>query len=410
MSIVSRLLRGLGVWIAPVALLILVTGVQGLEESGEGYHTAVVLTDISAVTFIAPLVALAAAWEGSKLRFSRVLGMPQARSTARIVLGPLAVSVVPAAVVMTLYAAFRGPASSATDWLLIVSGWVTILAWATVGLGLGAALSPVVALPIAMLVPALWLIFARVYEPLWLRHLTGAWTGCCFTNQTVSPRALASALTFNTAVWILGVLIIWAVVVRLRRPNATRGITLLAVAVMVVSSVVAANLASSFNFSPGMPRTDATVCDDDAPMLCLWPEHEPVRAEVRSTLDATAAKWREAGVTAIPAVFDEGLTQPQDDGVPLVIQSRAEPENWVSSLAYAAATPACGDDGGANATQFIPDSIAATAWLTITAGTDASTILTQLPPPVSAQLTELLQDPKAADWISSVMEQREACS
>ncbi|MGN8553801.1 UNVERIFIED_CONTAM: hypothetical protein OHV15_14570 [Microbacterium sp. SLM126] len=406
MTLFSRLVKSPGLWLAPLALVILVSRIQGVEESGEGYHTAVVLMDVSGVTFIAPLVALVAAWEGSKLRYARVLTMPRVRSVWQVACGPIAVSVVPAAAVLVLFTAFDGPASG-MDWAFIAGGVFTLVAWAVAGFGLGCLLLPVVSLPVAFLVSALWLILARANEPLWLRHLTGAWTGCCFMNQTLDPAALWASVITNAGIAIAGGLLTWAATLRVRRPAVVRGAAVLAIGTIALFGLSGAVLVLGFGCSPAQARSDATECDGGSPELCLWAEHRGINSGVRSTLDEAVHAWSTVGLS-VPSRFDEGLTTPVDAAVPLIVSERGDANDWISSLSSAMLASGCGPENGAQAGATF-DADAAWTWLVITAGADAESTYPKVSPPAAERAAELLQDPGAAAWVEDVIADLRSC-
>lgn len=244
-ALLDRLLGSPGSLIAPITFLVLLFELQGTEKFGEEHHTAVVAMDVSAVALIAPLVALSAAWEGRKLRSSGALASPRQRSWFRISAGPIGVSFGPAAAVLVAYGAIDGPAMG-TDWLILAWGVLTLASWAVAGFGLGCLLPPVVSLPLAFLVPSLWHIVARNIEPLWLRHLTGAWTGRYLMDVTAAAEPLIAAAVMSLGIGVCGALLTWAASLRDWRAGATPLVALLALLALALFARAAVILVQNF--------------------------------------------------------------------------------------------------------------------------------------------------------------------
>lgn len=406
MTVLTRLVRSPGVWLAPIALAILFLRLQGVEESGEGFHTAVVLMDVSSVTFIAPLIALAGAWEGSKLRFARVLTLPRMRSTWAVAAGPVAVAVLPAVAVMVVFSAFDGPASG-IDWVVLVGGMLTNAAWGIAGFGLGCLLLPVISLPVALVASALWLILARANEPLWLRHLTGAWTGCCFMNETIASAPLLASLLTNAGIAVAGGMLVWAATRRMLRPAVLRGAAVLAVLTVAAFGASSALLVKDFGYSPAQPRAGETECVGSSPEICLWPEHRGIQQEVEETADDVVSEWTALGID-VPASFDEGLVVATPEAVHLVVSEIGDANDWISSFSEAMLSSACESDRTGRAGDDM-DVDTAWAWLVVTAGRDPDSAYQQVSPPAAERAAELLNSSDAAVWINAVISDLRSC-
>ena len=404
----TRLVTSPGVWVAPVALLVLASRILGAELSGEHYPVAVVAADVAAVALIAPLVALAGAWEGAKIRSARVLVLPRVRSAWRVALEPIAASVVPAALILVVFTAVDARARG-VDWAVIAGGALTLTAWGVAGFGLGCLVPAVLALPLALLVAAVWLIYPRTIEPLWLRHLTGAWNGCCMIDQSLSPRAMLAAGIVAVGTAAAGGALVWAATAAVRRSRAAGAVAVgLALAALAASVVGGSLLVRSFGADPVVPRSDPTNCDSGTPALCLWPEHEAIRGGVRQALDESVRAWESRGVE-VPARFDERLQWREGAGVPLYVSSRGDTQDWKVSFAGAmVATVACPSPKGDQATGG-RDSSAAWAWLWVVAGGEAAGVPDRFTLPAAQRASELLADPDAATWVNDVIVQAGHC-
>lgn len=400
---------------APVPLLIpvlaamLLVGVQGPEGSGEGYATAVVANTISGLAFTIPLMCVGSAWEAGRIRAAGVLRLPWARPVAAI-LGPSIAFAATPLVILYLATVLFQATPRGRDWILVSFGVLLIGVWAFLAFAMGLLLPRIVALPAALIVAGVTLILPVANYPFWIRHVTGTWTGCCHTNEVFSGQVLGASSIVVGVLLITAVMAIWyywraRATMSVANP-ATAKALVVAVAVTLVPGVLliplAASMVEEFHYSAAEPRPAAeVVCDEGQPTLCLWPEHEKIRAETRKIADAAFSVWRERGIV-VPAALDESVRRPTADRRPLVISTGSMPDEMLSSVASGVAgADLCpvrfdgylvvGPDDPAVAASEHATQVAQ-AWLVTEAnpGQDLSQVL---PPPVTSELMALRRQP-----------------
>lgn len=229
---------------------------------------------------IGPYVAVCAAWEARTLRvmWSR---LTIRRRRVDVLAGRLGLVVGCGLVAMLIvYVARAGSGTfrALLVWQLSLITLISILVWTIFGAALALLLRPLIAFPLALLVP----FFARVLPPAWsspswARYLTGQVTECCSPSQIPSTKVF---LASGGALLALGACCCAIIAVRLARTrlelrrSSVGGIAVAVVAVLVAVSAAISVRHLGFDPQPARSVSDLS-CSGD---LCLWPEDEPARA------------------------------------------------------------------------------------------------------------------------------------
>lgn len=179
---------------------------------------------------------------------------------------------------------------------VLVVACAVVAAQALLGFAIGVRVPPVVAVPAVLLGGYAWIVLPIALEPLWLRHLTGAYLACCDVSTDLAPQAIAgSVVVVGGLVGTAGLL--------MRRGFAALRLAL-AVAPTVLAFGVGAFLVHGLGHDPVVDRRAALACSSGQPRVCVWPEHRG-RLEEVSTIAAQATEaWRKGGGT-VPSEFSE---------------------------------------------------------------------------------------------------------
>ena len=217
-----------------------------------------------------PVLALAGSVLGGKLAKAGFLTRPWGRNAWAVIGGPIAVLSLPTMlftiVLHGITAARFGMDRGAMALLVVPLAWsvlATLFGWL-----LGSLMRAGFAAPLAVISTYVAVGFPAGFSPVWLRHMVGWTSGCCFIDERYDFRAALSA-----AVVLTGALAaLWCVLLAVRFDRSTSLIA--AVAVLVGCLTAGAGLASSLGVNATLPRQGTPACTAvESVELCAWPEH-----------------------------------------------------------------------------------------------------------------------------------------
>ncbi|QKW07275.1 hypothetical protein HUT18_13620 [Streptomyces sp. NA04227] len=323
-----------------------------------GYWLSVTAQSNVLIAFIAPACAASAAWEGTRVRRSRILEGTPVRSPVRIALSAvLPVYVLGAAsVVLALLLLLPGTpgAPDGNSVAILAVEAVVVAAHVAVGYVLGLRLPPFLAAPVALVTSFLWMAFPAALPTPWLRQLNGAnLSECCALDQTLAPRALLapSVVALGTVVAVL--LWIWA--------QGRFQQLLLAPLAVGITLAVAVPIATPLGRSPAQARPASELrCEGRAPAVCLWPEQQASADRIGRWAAHADARLRTMGVPTAARITPHSSDPAQDEVL-----------GFVASKALSHQTPTCAFSGewpGSDAQGALE------AWLRLTAGLDPNSV------------------------------------
>ena len=355
------------VWIAPFLMLLAILATSAtsiVPDISDPYPLALTSAGASSIFLVAPVCAACAAWEGGRLRRAGWLSMPHARSTITVafmsiicilVVGLLSIS---ASLVILL---MREGEVVALDLRIITKTFFIIGAHTLLGFAIGTQLPSTVAVPSVLLIDYAWMVLPIAIEPLWLRHLNGAWISCCDLASDLAPSAF-----IGTAIITIG---FTGTAILLLRPYLDTFRRVLAVIPTVIAFGVGALLVQGLGPDPIVARTSTLVCSSGEPRVCVWPEHRERLPEVVEIAGAAVKSWRAVGIS-VPGEFSEqrnpALLPPGASS--FGFSSESQRSDILNSLVYSLLPPlpACAREGG----SFLggPAQSYVVAWLADTAG------------------------------------------
>lgn len=400
----------------PVAVLaVLHVGGEAAAPAGKAAGPSLLSAATSTVFVIGPVAAGAAAWQTGRLRRSHVLAWAPRRAhgwlTADVVLpvvaagwGTLALAIGRAVVIDPSPPGGWGAAAPG----LAVAAAVVIAALSALGALAGWFLPSVAAVPASMVVTYLWLVFPIAFEPMWVRHLTGFRSSCCYVGTEIVPSAAFAPAALGVGLVLAVALVVWRVPPTVARAGASIAV---AVAAVFVARVPVADLGPD----PVRARTTGLECRpvtdgavrsggaDGAELseVCLWAEHEQLRSVVVGEVSALAAAAHDRGVT-LPRTVTEG---PATDGVSpgawrFGTSVDADPFEVRAALASGLlGTVAC-DDTISGPSGPVATDLAVVAWLLLAAGTPGEEVATRLGPEARDAAEVVLMAPAQAqgEW------------
>jgi len=278
-----------------------------LLHSPEGYGTAATAAASGTIPFVGAFVGGAAAWEGARLRRSGVWGGPWVRGDARIaagaMAGPIAAGLL--AILVAVVVSLIRVGASTPDLEIVGVLALDIFTYACLGFALGVLVPSALSVPLAVLLPFIWLAFVPAMYPVWLRHLTGMYRDCCGIAESLAPRALVASVAVD-----LGVVVAATVAVRVRLPGRPR--LLSALAVLTAASVVGVSAASGMTYAPVVARDPSllTCSTNNAVRLCLWPEHRDQADLLTTAIGDVVTSWKAAGIDSPTSVTEAWDSQP----------------------------------------------------------------------------------------------------
>ena len=263
---------------------------NGDSAAAEGYPLAYTTQAVSSMVLIGPLLAGLAVMAGNRWVAGGWRAVPTARPRGLValdVLWPL----VAAGGCGLIAVAILGVPEGRADLRVMGAAMALVSALAVLGFGVGARAPMAWAAPAVIVATYLFFALPLIVEPLWLRQITGMWSGCCAVDQDLDPGSVAAVLTVAAALGGAGAIL-----------GFTRRSALVAVALATSGFAAGAGLVARGGPDPVVPRDpDLLACSEG---LCLWPEHEAARS--RALLAVTAvdrAGWH-LGL-GVPATYSE---------------------------------------------------------------------------------------------------------
>lgn len=300
MGLLTLLRISPAVWLSPFLTLLAIAYANTLPvATRDPYPLALTAAGAWTVALIAPVCAACAAWEGGRLRRAGWFALPHVRPTAVVALMwllPVLVvgfAALAAAIVVKLVGA---GGVMAPDPRVLAVACAVVAAQALLGFAIGVRVPPVVAVPAVLLGGYTWIVLPIALEPLWLRHLTGAYLACCDVSTDLAPRAIAGSVV------VAGGLAGTAGLLMRRDFDAPR--LVLAIAPTVLAFGVGAFLVHGLGHDPVVDRRAALACSSSLPRVCVWPEHRGHLEEVSEIAGQTTEAWRRVGGT-VPSEFSE---------------------------------------------------------------------------------------------------------
>lgn len=399
----AQLRTSLAVWLSPLIAILVVSGMEGDPPSNDAYPLALTANATSVIFFLAPLCALCAAAEGARLRTAGWARAPHARGALRI-FAVAALPVFAVGVGLLLVQTVRTVAPALPDPRVLAVAVAALLAWIALGYALGTRGAPVVVLPTVLLAGYAWMTVPLTLEPLWLRHLSGAWITCCQVDTDVSGRAVLGAGLASAGLAGTAYLLLRADLPSLRG----RGVALAALP-MVAGLVLGSVAVSRLGPDPVVPRTAAVTCGSGTPQVCVWPEHVDRLPEITRITAAATLRWRDAGVNP-PQRWTE-RARGAGPGTAVVGFARdAAPADLISSLAVGQLPgfPACANTGpwlAAAAVDYL------SAWLQLVAGTPARELAPRFGPETMGVVAAVaaLPKPQQRSWFQANLAAVERC-
>jgi hypothetical protein len=334
-----------GAWMTPMMVILALWYVQqSILPGREPYALGLTSRAMNALGLITPFCAAAGAWEGARIRRSRVWDLAPARRTifaAAWLIAPAVVGGMVAFLASVELVLVREGLWFPHPVPLLVALSVMV-AQVTAGLGVGLILPRLVAVPTVAMVSFLSFVIPRLVPIGWPRHLNGTSIElCCPSTEVLAPSVVMASVMFSAGILVCGLVLIS------QRDRERRTISR-AIAPIVVAAVIGAGLTARHP-SPADPRMDrATVCaTSDDVEVCAWPDHagQVDRAAVLAT--QATRRWRAIGIQT-PTVFREGAIRPGEDAVPITLTGRLLDDRELESTLASGMVPTpppCAADG-----------------------------------------------------------------
>lgn len=295
-------------WLLPVAAVLSVLFADAGFPADGSYPLAGQVLGAQSVVLVAPVVGLAAAWVGGRLRSAGWVARPTVRPAWRVWLARLTPVVLVGWVAVEV-SAVRGGVR-AGGWALPPPGLAAVdlsqlAAAGAIGYAAGTWLRLPIAAPVAIVVPYVVLAFPPAMEPLWLRNMFGINNGCCLIYQSLSTRAVLASVLTGAALTLLGYGLVHRPVIQPIRPPARAA----GAVVVCLALAGAAVIVRGMGPSPVQTRTGTTLCRGNAPSVCVWPEH---RAELQTVEPFLVRVRTAAGASGVqlPQVLTESISVP----------------------------------------------------------------------------------------------------
>lgn len=279
-------------WLALVSLVLCGAWFLGNGDSAAtvGYRLADTTQAASSLVLIGPILAGLAAVAGDRWAAGGWPLLPWSRPAPRVAaaaLWPFPAVAWLALLVVGLLAVPGGQA----DLRVMGTAWAMVSGLAVLGFGVGTRLRAAWAAPAVMVTAYLFFALPLIMEPLWLRQMTGMWSGCCAVDQDLDPRASAAVLAVAGALGVAGLVL-----------GFTRGSVVAAASIAAAGLVVGAALVAKSGPDPVVARdVHVLVCAD---RLCLWPEHDSARGRALIAVAAVDRAGKELSLR-VPARYSE---------------------------------------------------------------------------------------------------------
>jgi len=397
MRLTTAVRQSWAAWALAAFVIAAFADLQGPPYDGIAYGLTRTTHVLSSILVIAPLAALCAAHDGSRLRSGDWLEIPRRRTLPEIVANASWVTLtVPAATLVGVTAVRVGPRQ--VDWTVVAVVLLVLAAWGLAGFAAGVLLPAVIALPASVIVSYLWFALPLALEPLWLRHLNGAWYSCCAVDTQLSGAAMTAATLVA-----IGLIVSAALGIAMRH-RRMRGSAVTAV-VMVMTLVPASLLVRHLDASPTEPRTSATICQGSDPQVCLFPEQAGQIATATAVIHDAYTAWQ--GTLDLPGTLSSGSADPFGH---LVLGEHADTLDILGSAAVAVIPDEspCPDDGAWAGGQAQDE---ARLWLILATGPDLDDVISRYDEASVRAASRALQRSRDAsqDWFMGRLTEADRC-
>lgn len=270
-------------WALPGALLlgVLIALNMSVEPPWElDYPPAASASAAQKLFLIAPFCAALAAIESGRLSRAGIWRMPAARRPVIVALQSGAPALTLGAVGLAsafALASWKMTSLPRPDWRIMGIALLLIVGYVAIGHCLGRLLPAVAAAPLAGIGVFLWMVYPPSLEPLWVRHLTGAYQ-CCLIETQPDPGALMAPILVIAGAAFLGVSLL------VRRPGAMARVGVGSL-VAVSAFGLAVLLVRDLGWAAVQPREAELVCQPGAPEVCAWPERRTRLSAARPTVE-----------------------------------------------------------------------------------------------------------------------------
>lgn len=167
-----------------------------------------------------------------------------------------------------------GPSDRGVPWFLLIGQVLAVIVHATLGYALGVWLRPVWAIPLAVLLPYVWIGATWSVDFFGIRYLAGlAFEGCCTPTSVLDPKAVAGFIVFSLLATVAGLLAInshrYAAQHNRQQVWKRAGGAVLVLTVALVSGLT---LTAATGPNPDRPRpTSELQCQGSDPQVCFFP-------------------------------------------------------------------------------------------------------------------------------------------
>ncbi|MEZ3181866.1 hypothetical protein KYY02_25300 [Streptomyces pimonensis] len=341
-----------------------------------GYWESVAAQSASLLVWTAPAVAACGAWEGMRVRQSRILQGAPARTfmgvsfavlTPTLVVGTLAVAL---ALGLLLPQAAGSPNRTAAA--VIGMELLVIAAHTAIGYVIGLSLPRVLAVPAALVGSFVWMAYPAAMNVFWVRQLNGTnLAECCSLDQVAAPRSILAPALVS-----IGLLLAARLVV-LRQ----WGLRILAPIVLAVAVAVSAWIVHPLGYSAAEPRPTAVrTCSGTQPRVCLWPEQHDAATDVVTWATDAHTRLAGLGVTTTSELSPRSST-PTSNEIRSLVATSALPQD----------IPECAKHGEWPGSRALGP---LTVWLAINAGADSQVVTSGYAPDEAAVATHILERPR----------------
>ncbi|MCI9889331.1 hypothetical protein JT358_12810 [Micrococcales bacterium 31B] len=323
--------------VVPLMMLAALANLQGPLTQDPSYGLAATSNSASLNVVLAPLAALGGALVGMRARSAYHLLHTSARSArAHVVATSLSIPVCAAAII-TVHAVVQS--RDHVDAPVLLLSWLVLLAWNAFGLALGLLTWPALALPISLLAAWWWQVIPPSLDAPWVRHMTGYLVECCAVDTVLDPRAMWATITVAAGLLAAS----WLLVLRqlsVLSPLVKPSVAPLAALMLIAGTTVGCLIALPLSYDASVARSGQLRCEGSAPTLCLWPEHESRRSQLREVITVAWASWGQ--VTELPATVTERRSLVRDPSIAqAVFMPGANEVQLVSTLATGIVSGRC---------------------------------------------------------------------
>ncbi len=317
-------------WLVPpmLAIIWLYIASSITFEPREPYSLYLTARSMNVLGLIVPVFAAAAAWEGTRLVRGGVWQLAMVRHRVSVAAWSILPALAGGAVVIVTAALLVVTSQGllVPEPIVLLAVGSILVAHVAAGFAIGTRLVRSIAIPLVLLASFLSFVLPRVAGSAWLRHMSGTSIElCCGTDQWLDTGVVVAVMGGSLA-------LVLASAVLVTRHRGTRSDFAVASLPLVVA-VAVAMLVTPSTVKPTTPRL--SVADrclvDGGVEVCLWPEHEPMLADVASVASEAVAAWTAAGVT-VPTVYREGVVDSDDGSAHLYLRMGSGREDILARI------------------------------------------------------------------------------